>query len=203
MVHSKIPMDTRALNAHNDTEIDTDPGDVVSRATIAALVIAGEVLNVANDGFLQLHESWTHLLVIAGLVLETLRQRFLLAVNQHGHPSFLVRLVFSLEVIRSVVADEVEAALVIWHRLDLTRQKIHSSWRFRFVSMANIKETVFGDSAATFLPNTTNFSLAFLVEVTGAGNAVVLIALQLMETVSSSLVRDDVLVKAFKGENLK
>ena len=105
-------------------------------------------------------------------------------------------------MIRSVVADEVEAALVVWYRLDLTRQKIHSSRRFRLVSMANIEETVFGDSAASFLPNSTNFSLAFLVEMTGTGDTVIFIALQLVETVSGAFVGDNVLVKAFKGENL-
>jgi hypothetical protein len=59
--------------------------------------------------------------------------------------------------------------------------------------MANVQKAVFSDSTAALLPNAANFSLALFIEMTGAGHTVVLVALELMEAVGSTLVGDDVL----------
>jgi hypothetical protein len=59
--------------------------------------------------------------------------------------------------------------------------------------MTNVQKAVFGDSTTTLLPHPTDFTFALFVEMTGAGDAVVLVALELVETVAGALVGDDVL----------
>lgn len=75
----------------------------------------------------------------------------------------------------------------------MTSEEIDASRRFGFIGVANVKESVFSDAASTLLPDTSNFPFGLLVEVSGASDAVVFVALQLVETVSGAFVSDDVL----------
>lgn len=163
MVHAEITMNARTLNANEDAKVYADPSDVVAWSTIAALVIARKILDVSDDGLLQLHQAWTHLLMMTGIVLERFRESFLLAVDQNRHPSLLISFVFSLKVIRSIIAYQVEASLIVRHRLDLACKKIHARRWLRLVSMTNVEKTVFGHATTALLPNTSNLSFALLV----------------------------------------
>lgn len=61
MMDAQVAMNARALDAHEDAKVETDPGDIVARSTIAAAIIARQLLHVADHSLLQLHEAGTHL----------------------------------------------------------------------------------------------------------------------------------------------
>lgn len=105
-------------------------------------------------------------------------------------------------MIRSIVTDQVKAPLVVRNWLDLAGEKVDACWRLRFIRMANVKEAIFSDTTATLLPHATNFSFAFLVQMTGASHAVIFIALKLVQAVSGSFIRHNIL-KRQKVDHLK
>jgi len=86
----------------------------------------------------------------------------------------------------SLTADKIKPALVIRHRFDLAGEQIYACWRLRLVGMEDVKKTIAGDPASSFLPNATHLALALLEKVALPGDAVVFVTLQLVEGVTSS-----------------
>lgn len=89
----------------------------------------------------------------------------------------------------SLTADKIKPALVIRHRFDLAGEQIYACWRLRLVGMEDVKKTIAGDPASSFLPNATHLALALLEKVALPGDAVVFVTLQLVEGVTSSPLR--------------
>jgi len=145
---------------------------------------------VPDECLLQLHQTRTQLRV---LVLEGLGERLFLAVDQHRHPRLLVVLVFGLEVIGPIVADQVEALLLVRHRLDLARQQIDARRWLGLIRMANVQKTVFGYSTTSLLPHPPHFAFALLVQMAGTCHTMQLVALQLMQAVRCSFVGHNIL----------
>lgn len=98
-----------------------------------------------------------------------------------------------------LTADQIEAALVVRHRLDLARQQIDARRRFRLVRMVNVEKAVGRHAAASLLPHAAHFAFALLQQMAGAGDAVVFVALQLVQRVAgAALVGGDVLAPGRK-----
>lgn len=91
-------------------------------------------------------------------------------------------------------ADQVEAALVVRHRLYLACEQIHSGRWLGLVRMVNIEEAVRRRPTPPLLPHSPHLALALLQQVTGSRDPVVLVALQLVQRVSrAALLRGHVL----------
>ena len=72
-------------------------------AAVGAAIVAGQTLNVADDGLLQLDEALVDFGAVTSVIDEGLVQGALLAVRQHRHPRVQVVVLLRLEVVRPII----------------------------------------------------------------------------------------------------
>jgi hypothetical protein len=149
------------------------------RITVATSVIPWDLLYVAYYRLLELDQAVINL-VASGFpaVVESFHQRHLLAIDQHRHPSVLVRLVFRLEMVSPIVCkasnvkytfspvpltrNQIEAAFVVRHYFNLAGEQVHFGRWFTLVGMTDLQITLRLNSALSFLPDSPHFSFGFL-----------------------------------------
>lgn len=152
-------------------------------------------------------------------MLERFCQRLLLTIYQNCYPGFLVCFVFGLEMIWPIVwkrsnqlelevqfnlkicrpaftiltTDQIESTFFFGNWFYLACQQIHTGRCFRFVRMINVQKTVSSYSASSLLPHTPHFTLALFQQMARFCDAVIFVALQLMQRISSAFVGGQIL----------
>ena len=87
-------MYSRALDAHDDAEVDRQPRGVVTRAAIATFVVSGHVSDKGHECPLKFFVAF--IVAFVGFVLEGLGHDFFLGVDQDRHPLVLLGFGFGL-----------------------------------------------------------------------------------------------------------